>query len=92
MKRYMIVLRHQDDYEGCVQALRVIDHYGAHLLTRADWGCHDGIHSGWIVVEVGSREEALRLVPPELRSEVEVVQLNRFTREEIASMVAGLEH
>ncbi len=91
MPRYLIELTHEDDHEGCIQALRAIEQYGAHLLTHADWGCRDGCHCGWLVVDLDSREEAVRLVPPELRSEARIVQLNKFTREEIASLIAELE-
>ena len=91
MPRYLIELTHADEFEGCVQALHAIEQYGAHLLTSADWGCYDGVHCAWMVVDVDSREEAVRVVPPQFRPEARVVALNKFTREEIASMVAGLK-
>ena len=91
MSRYLIELAHADEHEACVKALRAIEQYGAHFVTHADWGCLDGVHCGWLVVEVDSREEATMLVPPELRPEARVVELNKFTRKEIASLIAGLE-
>ena len=91
MPRYLIELTHEDEHDACVRALRAIEQYGAHFVTHADWGCYDGCHCGWLVVELDSREEALRLVPPEFRPEAKIVQLNKFTREEIASLIAGLE-
>ena len=42
-------------------------------------------------MELDSREEALRLVPPEFRMEAKVVELNKFTKESIANVVAELE-
>ncbi len=91
MPRYLIELTHEDEHDACVRALRAIEQYGAHFVTHADWGCHDGIHCGWLVVELDSREEAMMVVPPEFRPEARIVELNRFTREEIASLIAGLE-
>ncbi len=91
MPRYIIELPHDDEYAACVKFLQAIEMRGSHFATKADWGCKDGRHCGWLIVELDSREEALRLVPLELRHEARVVELNRFTREEIASMVAEPE-
>lgn len=91
MFRYLIELTHGQEHTTCVRVLRAIEHYGSHLLTHLDWGCRDGTHCGWLVVELESRDEALRIVPPEFRPEARIVKLNKFTREEIAGLVAELE-
>jgi hypothetical protein len=91
MPRYLIELTHDDEYAACVRALEAIEQLGSHFVTRAEWGCADGTHAGWLIAEVDSRQEALQLVPAEFRHEARIVQLNRFTREQIASMVADLE-
>ncbi len=56
-----------------------------------DWGCEAGIHCGWMIVELDSRDEVMQMVPVAFRQEVRIVKLNRFTREQIASMIAELE-
>jgi hypothetical protein len=56
---------------------------GSHFLTHADWGCLDGEHVGRIIVDVESKEEARAIVPPAYRSQARIVQLNKFTLEEI---------
>ncbi|MBI1894621.1 MAG: hypothetical protein HYZ81_17465 [Nitrospinae bacterium] len=56
---------------------------GRRVGVHADWGCKDGEHKAWIVVEVDSRDEARAIVPPAFRSQAKVVQLNAFTMEEI---------
>ena len=91
MPRYLIELSHGDEYTACVKALRAIEKFGSHYMTRADWGCKDGIHSGWLIAELPSRDEAMLMVPPEFRQEARVVELNRFTKEEIASLITELE-
>jgi hypothetical protein len=91
MPRFLIELTHEDEHAACVKALRAIEQYGSHFATNADWGCKAGVHSGWLIVDVDSREEALRLVPPESRQEARIVELNRFTKEKIASLIAELE-
>ena len=91
MPRYLIELSHEDEHAACVKVLRAIERYGAHLLIKMDWGCKAGIHSGWLIAEVDSRDEAAQIVPPEFRKEARIVELNKFTREEIGSLIADLE-
>ena len=91
MPRYLIECPHSTEYEGCVRALNGIVEYGSHLITHADWGCSDGVHVGWLIVEVGSREEALQLVPPQDRADARVIKLRKWTREQIEEMMRELE-
>jgi len=90
MGRYLIHLTHGDEHEACVRALRAIERYGGHLFTNADWGCKAGVHSGWLIAELDSREQALQMVPPEFRNEASVIELNRFTSDEIRAWVGKL--
>ena len=55
-------------------------------LTHYDWGCKDGVHIGWAIVEADSREEALLSVPSLIRSKARAVKLNKFTTEEVQSL------
>jgi len=87
MPRYLIEIQHSDDYEGCVKALSTIMEYGSHLVHKADFGCKDGVHVGWLIVDVDSREDAKMIVPPQQRSDARIVELRRWTREEIQEMV-----
>lgn len=91
MNRYLIEIPHDDEYVACVRALHAIEKHGSHFVTHAEWGCKSGVHSGWLIAELGSREEALRMVPPELRADARVVELRRFSGQEIASMLAEIE-
>ena len=91
MPRFMIELTHDDDHTTCVRVLQTVERYGAHFFAHADWGCKDDVHGAWMTVEVDTQEEALQLVPPQFRHEARIVQLNKFTREEIASLVEELE-
>ena len=92
MPRYLIELTHGDEHAACVKALRAIEQYGSHFWAHADWGCKAGTHSGWLIAEVDSRAEAMQLVPPEFRQEARIIELNRFTREQIASLIAELKN
>ncbi len=45
-----------------------------------------------MIVEVDSRDEVMKIVPLDLRHQAKVVQLNRFTKEQIAQRIAELEN
>ena len=83
MPRFLIEVSHESTKVTCARAIEVFLKTGSHFFTHADWGCKDGEHKAWIVVEVESRDEARAIVPPAFRSEAKVVQLNAFTIEEI---------
>ena len=92
MPRFLIEINHDDEHRACIMALRAIEKQGSHFMTKAEWGCKDGVHSGWVIIEVPTREDAAAMVPPEFRSQCRVVQLNTFSREEIQSLIAELEN
>ena len=89
MARYLIELPHESDGMACAKAIEIILSTGAHFFSRADWGCKDGEHKAWLVVEVASKEEARCIVPPVFRPQAKIVQLNPFSLEEIRAMLHG---
>ena len=91
MPRFLIEIRHSDEHDGCVRSLDAIMKYGSHLVTNADFGCSDGEHAGWMIVEVDSREAACQMVPPQYREDAKIVQLRKWSREEIDAMVKELD-
>jgi hypothetical protein len=52
-------------------------------MTRAEWGCRDGVHKGWIIVDADSKEDARNMIPPNFREKAEITGLNKFTIDEI---------
>jgi hypothetical protein len=86
--RYMIQLPHGSDRSVCIRALQAIERHGSHLLMNAEWGCKAGVHCGWAIVDVNNRQEAIQMVPPEARHDAVIVELNTFTKEEVAAWVA----
>jgi len=85
--RFLIEVSHDATKAACARAVEVFLKTGSHFFTHADWGCKDGEHKGWIVVEVDSRDEARAIVPPVFRSQAKVVQLNAFSIEEIEDIL-----
>lgn len=83
MAKFLIQVPHEADPGECARAVQFFLRSGSHFMTRADWGCSDGVHKAFIVVEVDSKEEARSLVPQVFHSQAEIVGLNKFTMEEI---------
>ena len=91
MPTYLIEVRHPDDGQACVRALHALEQSGSHFVTHADFGCADGAHCGWLTVEVENRSYAEQIVPPEFRSDVRIIELQKFTREDIQQMMRQLQ-
>ena len=89
MSRFLIELRHEPDGLACARFVKLMLTSGSHFLTHADWGCKDGEHSGWIIVEVDSKEEARSILPPFFRPQARIVALNYFTMEQIDGMLGS---
>jgi len=91
LARFLIEIKHDDDYEGCLRGLEAIAKHGAHLITQAEFGCSDGVHVGWLIVDVDGREEAKQLVPPQYRADARVVELRQWSKKQIEDMINKLE-
>ncbi len=87
MARFLIEVPHEAEATACARVVEIFLKSGSHFLTHADWGCLDGEHKAWIVADVKSREEARSILPPAMRSEARIVQLNFFTMEEIEEIL-----
>jgi hypothetical protein len=91
MARYLIEITHSDEHEGCVKALNSIMQFGSHIATHADFGCEDGVHIGWLIVDVDTREEARQMIPPQYHADARVTKLRRWNRQEIEKMLLEFE-
>lgn len=83
MDRYMIEVPHESEKIACARVVKTFLDTGSHYLTHADWGCHDGVHKAWMIVEASDAEEAQWIVPAPMRSEAKVVRLSKFNNEDI---------
>jgi hypothetical protein len=79
MPRYLIEVPHENSKESCNIAVREFLGTGSHFVTNADWGCSDGEHKAWFVVELDSKEDALMMLPPAFRRNAKVITLEKFT-------------
>ena len=64
-------------------AVQIFLQTGSHFLANADWGCSDGEHKAWLILEVESKEDAQLVLPPSLRPEARVVRLNKYTMRDV---------
>lgn len=88
MTRFLIEVPHRAEPRECVMAAKILLSTGSHYLSHADFGCLDGEHKAWVIVEADSREDAQFLVPSVYRHEAKVIQLNKFSLAELDEMLA----
>ena len=89
LSRFLIEIPHEATLSACLVAIDVLVNSGSHLLSHADWGCKDGDHKAWLIVEVENKDEARAIVPPAFRSHAKIVQLNSFSSQDLKGMIAG---
>jgi hypothetical protein len=85
MKRFLVISHHSA--ADCIMALKQVHAIG--YLTHFDWGCKDGVHTGWAILEAETKEEAMLSVPTFLRSQAQVVRLVKFRAEQVEQMHAA---
>lgn len=83
MGKFLIEVPHEKEVLACARVVEIFLKTGSHFVTHAEWGCRDGEHKAWIIIDVDSKEEARRVLPPAFRSQAKIVSLNRFSMEEI---------
>jgi len=87
MEKYLVEVNHSADKIECLRTIQIFLSSGSHFLTNADWGCFDGIHKAWFVIEVDSKEEALRIVPSFYRKDTMITKLGKFNLQEVEKLL-----
>ncbi|MGE5664953.1 MAG: hypothetical protein ACM31I_11555 [Deltaproteobacteria bacterium] len=87
MARFLIEVPHEEDERACARVVEIFLKSGSHFVTHTDWGCMDGEHKGWLIVEVETKEEARRILPPAFRNCARIVGLNKFSMEQIGEIL-----
>ena len=80
MSAYLIEIPHPVDKIACMHAIKVFLESGSHFLVNADWGCQDGEHKAWMMVDVDNKEQALQIVPPLFRHEAKIIKLVKYAK------------
>jgi hypothetical protein len=81
--KFLIEVPHDSDTVECARVVHVFLSTGSHFLTNADWGCQDGVHCAWMIVDVPDKTAASMILPPAYRSQARIVKLTRFRIENI---------
>ncbi len=95
MAHYVIETSHNEG--ECLQVLYIISAYvslsirlanldGMLLMINTWFGCMVGIHTGWLNIEADSEGEAGRVLPLSLREQARVVEVQKFTLQQIKSL------
>jgi hypothetical protein len=82
---YLVISPHTP--EQCMKSIGDVNAAGS--LSKWNFGCLDGDHTGYLTVTAASAEEALKNVPEEERGQAKAIRLHKFTA---AELKAAHEH
>jgi hypothetical protein len=82
MDRFLVISPHTE--RNCVRALKEINSIG--YITHFEWGCKDGDHTGWVILEAENAKQALMVVPSVQRHTAKAVKLVKFSPQDIETM------
>lgn len=82
MDRYLIISPHTA--ATCIDVLMDVLQSG--YVTHFEWGCADGDHTGYVIIEASDKKEALMVVPSLYRNDARAVKLNTYSQEEVVTM------
>jgi hypothetical protein len=88
MPKFLIEVTHEPEMIACARVVKEFLTSGSHYLTHADWGCMDGDHRSWIMVDVADKHEAMAIVPVGLRSAARIIGLNTFSLQQVDAILA----
>jgi len=82
MNRYLIESPHE--LKDCALMLQQLKAAG--YLHHFDWGCKAGVHCGWAIIEAENEAQARLAVPPLVRPQARIIQLNTFSPDEVETL------
>lgn len=92
MATYLIEIPHSENTFECKQVIKLFVESGSHLLANAYWGCKSGVHKSWFINDFDSKEQALQIVPPFLRTHAQIIELVNFSKSDIQDFNASMQH
>jgi hypothetical protein len=87
MSKYLIEIPHGSNKMVCLHSVSILLSSGSHFITNADWGCLDGEHKAWFFMDVNSKDEVLRVIPPAYRKDAKITQLNKFKLNDVEELI-----
>jgi len=80
---YLIKLPHT--VESCLASLDKISKENSKLLSKIEWGCMSGDHTGYLIVNSKDEKSALEILPASVRDQAKIEKVDKFTKEQIES-------
>lgn len=84
MARFLIESKHTP--EECLGALDALSAHGETFLERFNFACAEDDHRSWAFVEAEDEAAARDMMPAILRDRARIVEVERYTPEEIREM------
>ena len=78
MEKYLIEVPHSADKIECLRAVKIFLNSGSHFLSHADWGCFDGEHKAWLIIDADNKDEIIQMLPPAYRKDAKITLLHKF--------------
>ena len=72
--------------EQCLSALEEISKTDPKLISKFQWACKSGDHTGYAILEGDSESGVMNKLPPSARSNAKIQKVDNFTPEQIAAM------
>jgi len=83
MTKYLIASKHEP--ADCIRALDEELAKGPGILDKFVYGCKEGDHTGYAIVDVKNLSDALAMVPGFLQESACITKVDKFTAAEIKS-------
>ena len=83
MTRFLLEVPHEAEKVACLRAIQTFLQTGSHFLANAEWGCSDGEHKAWLILEGENREDVQFALPPSIRPQAKIVRLDKYSLNEI---------
>ena len=83
------LIESQHTARECVWAMRQLLRQGPESLEQYQWGCREGVHVAWSIAEADTKFDVLATVPHVLRSRTRIVEVSRFTPDEVMAFHEG---
>jgi hypothetical protein len=77
MERFLIESPHTAP--KCKMVVKLVQSMG--YLNNFDWGCTEGVHTGWAMIEAENAAQALGVVPALIRNQARAIKLSKFPSE-----------
>jgi len=84
MPHFLIEVPHSEDKIECTRTIQIFLSSGSHFLANAEWGCSDGVHKSWLIVEVNDKSEALQILPPYYRKDATITKIEKHVKGDFA--------